>query len=75
MGAGPLGKPRPICATRRYANLLGPHDREQAKDAYGANGARLRALKRRFDPDGVFTSAIPLPDQHLVSQERLELAK
>jgi hypothetical protein len=24
---------------------------------------------------GVFTSAIPLPDQHLVSQERLELAK
>jgi len=47
-----------------YASLLEPHDREQAKDAYGGNGVRLRALKRQFDPDGVFASAIPLPDQH-----------
>jgi FAD/FMN-containing dehydrogenase len=54
----------PFALPGGYANLLGPHDREQAKDAYGANGARLRALKRRFDPDGVFTSAIPLPGQH-----------
>jgi FAD/FMN-containing dehydrogenase len=46
-----------------YANQLGPHDREQARDAYGTNGARLIALKRRFDPDGVFASAIPLPDE------------
>jgi FAD/FMN-containing dehydrogenase len=45
-----------------YANQLGPHDREQARDAYGSNGARLRALKRRFDPDGVFAATIPLPD-------------
>lgn len=44
-----------------YANLLGPDDREQARDAYGANAARLTALKRRFDPDGMFSSAIPLP--------------
>lgn len=44
-----------------YANLLGPVDREQAAGAYGDNGARLLAVKRRFDPDGMFASAIPLP--------------
>jgi FAD/FMN-containing dehydrogenase len=52
----------PFALPGGYANLLAPHHREQAKDAYGSNGARLRSLKRRFDPDGVFTSAIPLPD-------------
>jgi hypothetical protein len=45
-----------------YANLLGPDDREQAAAAYGGNAARLRVLKRRFDPDRVFASAIPLPE-------------
>jgi len=44
-----------------YANLLGPDDRQQAAGAYGGNAARLRVLKRRFDPDGVFASATPLP--------------
>jgi hypothetical protein len=45
-----------------YANFLTPHNREQVRDAYGNNGARLRSVKRHFDPDGVFASAIPLPD-------------
>jgi len=45
-----------------YANLLGRNDREQAAAAYGDNAARLRALKRRFDPDRVFASAILLPE-------------
>jgi len=45
-----------------YANLLGPNDREQASAAYGDNATRLLALKRRFDPDRVFASAIPLPE-------------
>jgi hypothetical protein len=45
-----------------YANFLSPRDHEQVRHAYGGNGARLRALKRRFDPDGVFASAIPLPN-------------
>jgi FAD binding domain/Berberine and berberine like len=52
----------PFALPGGYANFLTPRDREQTKDAYGGNGVRLRALKRRFDPDGVFASAIPLPD-------------
>lgn len=51
----------PFALPGGYANLLGPNDREQAAAAYGDNAARLRALKRRFDPDRVFASAIPLP--------------
>jgi FAD/FMN-containing dehydrogenase len=53
----------PFALPGGYANLLGPDDREQAAGAYGGNAARLRALKRRFDPDGVFASAIPLPQR------------
>jgi hypothetical protein len=52
----------PFALPGGYANLLGPDDREQAAAAYGGNAARLRDLKRRFDPDGVFASAIPLPE-------------
>jgi FAD/FMN-containing dehydrogenase len=43
-----------------YPNLLGPDDHEQIANAYGDNAMRLRAAKKHFDPDGVFT-AIPLP--------------
>ncbi|HYZ34555.1 MAG TPA: FAD-binding oxidoreductase [Crenalkalicoccus sp.] len=52
----------PFALPGGYANLLGPDNREQAAGAYGGNAARLRVLKRRFDPDGVFASAIPLPE-------------
>jgi hypothetical protein len=51
----------PFALPGGYPNLLGPDDREQAAAAYGGNAARLCALKRRFDPDRVFASAIPLP--------------
>ena len=52
----------PFALPGGYANFLTPHDREQARNAYGSNSARLRSSKRRFDPDGVFASAIPLPN-------------
>ena len=54
----------PFALPGGYASFLLPGDREQIRDAYGTNGVRLRSLKRRFDPDGVFASAIPLPDEH-----------
>jgi FAD/FMN-containing dehydrogenase len=44
-----------------YANFLTPDAREQISSAYGNNARRLRDLKRKFDPDNVFSSAVPLP--------------
>jgi FAD/FMN-containing dehydrogenase len=44
-----------------YPNMLGPDDYQQTAEAYGSNAGRLQRLKRRFDPDGVFMSAISLP--------------
>jgi FAD/FMN-containing dehydrogenase len=44
-----------------YASLLEPDAYEQIDSAYGCNALRLRRLKRRFDPDGVFSSAMALP--------------
>jgi FAD/FMN-containing dehydrogenase len=44
-----------------YPNMLGPDDYAQTAHAFGANAARLQQLKRRFDPEGVFSSAISLP--------------
>jgi FAD/FMN-containing dehydrogenase len=46
-----------------YPNMLGPNDLEQTAHAYGSNASRLQQLKRRFDPDGIFSSAISLPLQ------------
>ena len=42
-----------------YPNLLGPEENARAMQSYGANARRLLALKRRFDPENVFASAIP----------------
>jgi FAD/FMN-containing dehydrogenase len=44
-----------------YANLLATDAYERIDAAYGCNALRLRRLKKRFDPDGVFCAAIALP--------------
>lgn len=46
-----------------YPNMLGPDEHEQTAHAYGNNLGRLQQVKRLFDPEGVFTSAISLPLQ------------
>jgi FAD/FMN-containing dehydrogenase len=44
-----------------YPHFLAPDDHTRARQSYGRNGARLLAAKRRYDPDNLFRSAIPLP--------------
>ncbi len=41
-----------------YPNLLGPDEHQRLRLAYGTNAGRLQDLKRRYDPDGMFNSAI-----------------
>ena len=45
-----------------YPNLLGRNEADRAAMSFGPNAARLIGAKRRYDPDNVFSSAIPLPD-------------
>jgi FAD/FMN-containing dehydrogenase len=51
----------PLALPGGYANVLGPDARDQIAAAYGANGPRLLELKKKFDPENIFSAAIPLP--------------
>jgi hypothetical protein len=44
-----------------YPNLLGRGDADRVAKSYGCNAERLTRAKRRYDPDNVFHSAIPIP--------------
>ncbi len=44
-----------------YPNLLAGGDADRVAKSYGCNAERLIKAKRRYDPDNVFCSAIPLP--------------
>jgi FAD/FMN-containing dehydrogenase len=51
----------PMALPGGYPNLLPPADADRASKSYGRNVARLVKAKRRYDPDNIFRSAIPLP--------------
>jgi hypothetical protein len=44
-----------------YPNLLGAGDTDRAAESFGPNAERLIKIKQHYDPDNVFSSAIPLP--------------
>jgi hypothetical protein len=39
-----------------YPNILGPQDGARTRLGFGPNAERLSAIKRRYDPDGVFSA-------------------
>ena len=47
---------RPFATGGVYVNNLGDEGEGRVRAAYGANHARLTALKRKYDPDNVFRS-------------------
>jgi FAD/FMN-containing dehydrogenase len=51
----------PLALPGGYPNLLTRDAHEQVAAAYGDNAHRLTYLKRKFDPENVFSSATPLP--------------
>jgi len=51
----------PFALPGGYANMLADDDPERVRASFGPNARRLALAKRRFDPDNVFTNAIPLP--------------
>jgi FAD/FMN-containing dehydrogenase len=44
-----------------YPNLLVADDPDRVTESYGRNTERLIAVKRKYDPDNLFCSAIPIP--------------
>ncbi|TGS94385.1 FAD-linked oxidase, partial [Mesorhizobium sp. M8A.F.Ca.ET.213.01.1.1] len=45
---------RPFSTGGVYANNLGDEGDERVRDAYGANYARLAAIKKQYDPTNFF---------------------
>jgi hypothetical protein len=51
----------PIALPGGYPNLLPKSDTDRARKSFGGNAERLIKAKRTYDPDNIFSSAIPLP--------------
>jgi hypothetical protein len=51
-----------------YPNLLPRGDADRVTKSYGRNADRLVKAKQHYDPDNVFSSAIPLPASHRLNR-------
>jgi FAD/FMN-containing dehydrogenase len=60
----------PLALSGGYPNLLARDDADRVAKSYGRNTERLAGAKRRYDPDNVFSSAIPLPVSHIAGCAR-----
>jgi len=54
------GQLEPVMAGA-YVNMLDDEGESRVREAYGANYARLRQLKARYDPGNVFRSNQNIP--------------
>jgi FAD/FMN-containing dehydrogenase len=66
----------PFATGGGYVNFLTADESSRVELAYGANYERLRALKKRFDPDNVFRMNLNIPpegagDRHVKSGQKL----
>jgi hypothetical protein len=52
----------PFALPGGYPNMLSPDDHSQVPFAHGENAPRLLSIKKQYDPDGIFSSATPLPN-------------
>ena len=53
-----------------YPNLLPKGDVTRAAKSYGDNAERLLEVKHRYDPENMFSSAIPLPVEGIAAGSR-----
>jgi FAD/FMN-containing dehydrogenase len=52
-----------------YPNLLAVGETGRAAESFGPNAERLLGIKHRYDPDNIFSSAIPLPaSRHAIAE-------
>jgi FAD/FMN-containing dehydrogenase len=53
----------PLALPGGYANLLGAAEGDRARIGFGGNAARLLDVKRRYDPDNVFTAVAAIHEE------------
>jgi len=59
----------PFALPGGYPNFLVDGDADRVAESFGPNAERLAMVKRRYDPDNLFRSAIPLPSRERIPAE------